>query len=89
MSTEEEDSRERRTGIVRIVGALNEFGHRVENIVFDDEAVLKAMEDRLSFRSVNCKYTAAGAHNKRVERTVQELKAKMRCLAADLPYALR
>jgi hypothetical protein len=76
-------------GIVRIVGALNEFGHRVENIVFDDEAVLKAMEDRLSFRSVNCKYTAAGAHNKRVERTVQELKAKMRCLAADLPYALR
>jgi hypothetical protein len=75
-------------GIIRIMAALNKYGHRVENVVFDDEAVLKAMEDRVALRSINCKYTAAGAHNKRVERTVQELKAKMRCLAADIPYAL-
>jgi len=75
-------------GVLKIMAALNKYGHRVENVVFNDKAVLRTMEDRVAFRSMNCKYTAAGLHNKRAERTVQEIKSKMRCLAADLPYAL-
>ena len=75
-------------GIMRIVGAMNKYGHKVMRIVFDDEAVFVAMEERLAKRNLECTYTPAGKHNKRVERAIQELKSKMRCIKASLPYAL-
>ena len=72
----------------RIVAGMNRYGHRVENIVFDDEAVFVAMRDVMAVKGINCMYTPAGLHNKRVERMVQTLKSRMRTMKADLDYRL-
>ena len=38
-------------GIMRIVGAMNKYGYKMMRIVFDDEAVFVAMEERLAKRN--------------------------------------
>ena len=70
----------------RIVALMNRYGHRVENIVLDDEAVFVAMRDVMAVKGINCMYTPAGLRNKRVERMVQTLKSRMRTMKADLDY---
>jgi hypothetical protein len=75
-------------GIMRIVGSLNKFQHKVHKIVFDSEAVFLAMEPRVAVKGISCGYTPAGLHNKPVERAMQTLKAKMRSMKADLDYEL-
>ena len=47
-------------GLMRIVEAMNKYGHKVTRIVFDDEAVFVAMEERLAKRNLECTYTPAG-----------------------------
>ena len=74
--------------LCKIVGALNRHSHPVKKIVFDSEAVFVAMQDRLSVKQIECAYTPAGLHNKRVERAMRTLKSKMRAIKADLDFKL-
>ena len=56
--------------LCRIEAGLNRYGHRVENIVFDDEVVFAAMKDVMAVQGVNCMLAPASLHGKRVERMV-------------------
>jgi len=70
------------------IAEMNQHGHRVHRMVFDDEAVLKAMFDDLREMGIVPSTFPAGMKNKPVERKIRELKTKMRCMLAALNYVL-
>ena len=67
---------------------MNQHGHRVRCMVFDDEAVLKSMFDELRELGIVPSTYPAGMKNKTVERKIRELKEKVRCMKASLKYVL-
>ena len=70
------------------MASLNKHSHSVKKIVFDGETVFVAMQERMGVKQIECAYTPAGLHNKRVEKAMQTLKSKMRAIKADLDYKL-
>jgi hypothetical protein len=75
-------------GIDAVIAGFNQYGHRVENITFDSEAVFIACGDYIRSRGISPHYTPAGLHNKRAERLVRQLKEKREAIKCSLPYEL-
>ena len=75
-------------GIDVIVAFFNQYGHRVDEIVFDNEITFVACGIHLKKCGIKPSHTPSHSHNKRAERLVREVKDKMRCLECALPYDL-
>ena len=71
-----------------IIAAFNQFGNRVERMVFDSERVFYAVKTFLGLRGVLAVYTPAGLHNRWVERLIQTIGTKIRVLEAGMPLKL-
>ena len=69
-----------------LVAYYYSHNHIVERIVFDHEANFVALINKLP--KIICSYTPSGAHNRRAERAIQELKQRIRCILEDLPYEI-
>jgi hypothetical protein len=70
------------------IAEMNQYGHRVRCMVFDDEAVLKSMFDELRELGIVPSTYPAGMKNKTIERKIRELKEKVRCMKASLKFVL-
>ena len=75
-------------GLQAGLAAFNQYGNRVERIVFDSEAVFRAVKVFLGGRGVLAVYTPAGLHNRWVERLIQTLKRKVRQLEAGMTFIM-
>ena len=71
-----------------VIAAFNQFGNRVERMVFDSERVFYAVKTFLGLRGVLAVYTPAGLHNRWIERLIQTVGAKVRVLEAGMPLKL-
>ena len=69
-----------------LIASYASFNHIVKRLIFDHEAVFIAMSNR--FPGIVCSFTPAGLHNRRVERGIQDLMQRKRCMEAALPYIL-
>lgn len=72
----------------QIVGFMHSHRHTVKEFVFDSEPTLLSVKHMLEKDGIRCTYTPAGLHNKVIERATQDVKRKMRCMEADLPYQI-
>ena len=73
-------------GCNTIIAFYSSHGHKVLRIVFDHESVLKCTINKIP--NVLVSLTPAGLHNRFVERAIQDLLQRKRCMEADLPYML-
>ena len=73
-------------GLADIVAYFNQYGNKVERMVFDSEAVFYAVGQFLRHRGIEPLYTPAGLHNRLVERLVQEVKQKVRTIEAGMLF---
>jgi hypothetical protein len=71
-----------------IIAEFNQFGHRVRRVIFDDEAVLRAVKVPLGELGVESSHTPPGLHQKRAERYIRTMKERMRAVQASLTYEL-
>ena len=69
-----------------IIAFYSSHGHKVLRLVFDHESVLKCLVNKIPNVLVNL--TPAGLHNRFVERAIQDLLQRKRCMEADLPYII-
>ena len=75
-------------GIRNIVAEILSYGHRVESIFFDIEAVFNACALYVRERKILPLYTPSGLHNRLIERYTQTINNKVRILEADLPFIM-
>jgi hypothetical protein len=73
-------------GLADIIAYFNQYGCKVERMVFDSEAVFYAVAQFLRHRGIEPLYTPAGLHNRLVERLIQEIKAKVRTIEAGMLF---
>jgi hypothetical protein len=74
-----------------VISSYSQYGHKVKWIVTDDENSLKILKTHLAKEPFNIRCTATPPylHNKRLERSVQTLKARKRTILANLALRLR
>ena len=73
-------------GLADIVAYFNQYGNKVERMVFDSEAAFHAVGQFLRHRGVEPLHTLAGLRNRLVERLIQEVKAKARTIEAGMLF---
>lgn len=72
----------------KIIAEFQSYHHAVRHITTDDEATLRAAKSFLAVRHVTSSLTPAGLHEKKVERTIQTIKSKVRAIRHQLPFIL-
>jgi len=75
-------------GIRNIVAEISSYGHRVERILFDNEAGFNACALYVRERKILPLYTPSGLHNRLIERYTQTINNKVRILEVDLPFMM-
>ena len=73
---------------LKLISAYQRYGHKIKNIETDSEHDLKACSDWLGQRGVPYAATPPGQHCQRVERQVNLVKARMRCLINGAPLVM-
>ena len=70
------------------IAEVNSYGHRVREILFDNEIVFNSVGTYLRERSIVPLYTPSGLHNNLSERYTQTVKRKKAVLEAALKFEL-
>jgi hypothetical protein len=71
-----------------LVSHLNGYGHRVQVVRSDSEAVLRAAEGFLNTMGIRAEYSAPGEHCKEIERQQQRVSLQEAKMTADMPVVL-
>ncbi len=74
--------------VMRIIHEHNQYGHKVKNVIFDNEMIFVSIGDELRKIGIEPLYTPAQRHNKLMERKMREIKDKCRAIRASQRYKL-
>jgi hypothetical protein len=75
-------------GYGKLIAEFRSRNHPARHISTDDEATLRASKQYLASNLITSSLTPAGLHEKKIERTIQTIRAKVRSIRAHLPYVL-
>ena len=74
--------------ILSIVSEINGYGHKVDQILFDNEETFNSAADYVRRMSIEPMRTPTGLHNRLIERYTQTISNKARALEADIPFVM-
>ena len=74
--------------IMSVVSEINGYGHKVDQILFDNEATFNSAADYVRRMSIEPMSTPTGLHNRLIERYTQTISNKARALEADIPFVM-
>jgi len=74
--------------VLSIVSEVNGYGHKVDQILFDNEATFNSVADYVRRMSIEPLSTPTGLHNRLIERYTQTISNKARALEADVSFVM-
>jgi hypothetical protein len=74
--------------LVEVCHLYNSYGHKIEQIIFDDERIFTSMKSEMGKRGVLVTSTPNGLHNKRAERYIQTFWKRFESTKASLSFEL-
>jgi hypothetical protein len=86
--TKTKSAKELENAAQEIIIEFNRYGHKVSQLITDDEKCLATLRSPLGKLGVIVQPTPAGLHEKKVERFIQTIKARKRAMLASLSYEL-
>ena len=75
-------------GLLKLIAAYAEFGHKIKEIHTDAESTLIACGTNLGLHGVELRVADPGQHCQRIERSVNSLKGKMSCICNASPIEI-
>jgi len=75
-------------GIMSIVYDLHSYGHQVDTIRTDREAVFVSLSQILSAVGIHMEFASPDQHEKKAERMIRVIKERIRCILHSLLYTL-